>query len=115
IVFALCVSLATGVLAGLGPALQASSPRVADALRSGTHSGPDRSRLRSMLVGLQTALSLVLLVGAALFIRSLRNAMAFDIGYTVDRVMFASAHYDAPDSARDARYSQRLQSLRPQL
>jgi predicted permease len=115
LLFAFVVSSIAAVAAGLGPALRSSSPNVTDALRSSSRDGLDRSRLRSVLVVTQTALSLVLLIAAALFVRSLQNAMAYDVGYSVDRVLFASARYDASDSARDAVYSRRLQELRPRL
>jgi predicted permease len=115
LLFAFVVSLGAALLAGFGPAFQASSPAATDALRSGARDGLDRSRIRSALVVAQTALSLVLLVGATLFIRSLRNAMAYDVGYSVDRVVFASARYDTPDSARDALHARRLRELRDRL
>jgi putative ABC transport system permease protein len=115
LVFALLVATIAGLVAGLVPAWQSSSPQLADSLRSGTRAGSHRSTLRSALVVTQAALSLVLLVGAVLFIRSLRNVMARDVGYTVDRVLFAQARYDTRDSIRDARYGPRLESVRSRI
>src|SRR5262249_49322102 len=48
------------------------------------------SRLRNALLVLQTALSVVLIVGAGLFVRSLGNVRAINVGYDVDSVMFAN-------------------------
>jgi len=72
--FALAVSLATGVLFGLVPALQISRPDVNASLREGgarATAGSVPQRTRSVLVVAEIALSLVLLVGAALMIRTL--------------------------------------------
>src|ERR1019366_8581229 len=79
LVFALAVSLLTGVLFGLVPALQISRTDLNAELREGsgrTSAGARRQRTRNTLVVFETALSLVLLVGAALMIRTflaLRN------------------------------------------
>lgn len=105
LIFALAAALLAGVAAGLVPALQAASPELAGALRDGARAGTGsrrRARLRSFLVGAQGALSVVLLVGAVLFVRSLRNVKAHDVGYSVDRLIFATATYDTRDSVRDA-------------
>lgn len=81
--FTLLVSLATGVIFGLAPALQASRPDLVPALKNdGTMIGTyRRSRLRSAFVIAQITLSVVLLIGSGLFIRSLQNAQAIDVGF----------------------------------
>jgi putative ABC transport system permease protein len=85
------VALTSGFVAGLLPAVQASQPVLTSALKSGArNSGRHRSRLRTGLVAVQTALSVTLLVGAALFVQSLRNVRALDIGFDPDRLVFAS-------------------------
>jgi len=90
--FSLFVSLLTGVLFGLVPALQASRPDLAPALKN-TESANYVSRrfgLRNVLVVLQIALSLVLLAGAGLFLRSLQRAYATDFGFDTSDGLLAS-------------------------
>lgn len=81
--FTLLVSLATGVIFGLAPALQGSRVDLVPALKNdGTTLGMyRRSRLRSAFVVAQVTLSVVLLIGSGLFIRSLRNAQGIDVGF----------------------------------
>jgi predicted permease len=88
--FAAAVALATGVFFGLAPALQATrvdlSATLKDAARSVGAARRGRGRgfhlpLGSLLVVLQVGLSLVLLVGAGLFVRSLRNLLSVDPGF----------------------------------
>jgi predicted permease len=90
--FAAAVSLSTGVLFSLAPALQMASPRLAAVLRDeGTAvSGGRKGRLRSALVVVQVALSCVLLISAGLFARSLRVATRLDPGFSARRVLLAS-------------------------
>jgi putative ABC transport system permease protein len=81
--FALGVSLVTAALFGLMPALQASSPALVPALKDEIGSGPaHHGRLQSALVVTQVALSLVSLVCAGLFARSLQQARRVDVGFT---------------------------------
>jgi predicted permease len=90
--FTFLLSLATGVIFGLAPALQASRPDLVPALKdeaSAAAQGRRRFNLRNLLVVAQVALSLVLLIGAGLFLRSLNNAQAIDPGFNADRVLNA--------------------------
>ena len=88
LLFAVGVSLVTGVVFGLAPALQASSPQTINALkeegRSGSGGRTDR-RLRNALVVAQVAVCLVLLVGATLFLRSFIAAQSISPGFDADR------------------------------
>lgn len=81
--FSVLVSLAAGVLFGLAPALQSTNPDVAPTLRDES-AGGGRSRgaaLRNLLVVGQVATSVVLLVGAGLFLRSLEAARRVEPGF----------------------------------
>lgn len=76
------VAIAAGVFAAIVPAIAGANPDVMTLLRRGPHDGGSRvARVQSMLVIMQTALCVVLLVGATLFIRSLHNAKAIGVGY----------------------------------
>ena len=90
--FTALLALLTTLLFGLAPALKAtrSSPVSAMAGGRGSSDTKDRAGLRRLLVVSQIALSLVLLVGALLFGRSLRNLIAVDTGMTPAGVLVAS-------------------------
>ena len=89
--FALAASLAAGLLSSLVPALHASRSDVANVLRSGTRgSGGRRARLRTGLLVAQGTLTMLLLVGAGLFVRSLHNVRALDVGYDAGRLLYLS-------------------------
>jgi hypothetical protein len=77
--FAFVISLVTGLLFGLLPALRASGGPVNDTLRDGGRGmsgGVRRDRFRRSLITTEIALSFMLLVGAGLFLRSLENLLA---------------------------------------
>jgi putative ABC transport system permease protein len=99
------LSVLTGVLFGLAPALQATRPDLYAALKDEATglagSSRRKGRLRNSLVAAQVALALVLLVSAGLFVRSLDNARAVDPGFNPKGVLLASldlapAGYDEP-------------------
>ncbi len=75
------VAIGTGVVFGLVPALRASRPDLHADLREGSRGSAARSRLRSGLVAVQLAVSVVLLVGSALSLRGLQGAAAVDMGF----------------------------------
>ena len=80
--FTAVLSVATGLLFGLAPALHASRTNIVPVLNDESASGYGRrSRLRSAFVVAQVACSTVLLVGAGLFVRSLQHAHAIDVGF----------------------------------
>jgi predicted permease len=87
--FTLAVSLATGVLFGLLPAWQVTRPQLLTSLKdeSGSVVSTGHVRLRKGLVVVQVTLSLLLLVGAGLFVRSLWNLRALDPGFRVEGLM----------------------------
>ena len=87
--FALAISLATGLLFGLVPALQASRFNVVDALKNETRAFAGAERrlsLRNVLVVSQVALSIVSLVAAGLFLRSASHAQEIDPGFETRRL-----------------------------
>ena len=89
LLFTLAISLATGVLFGLAPAVQSSRPDLVIELKDKTSAPTGSTRLlslRNMLVASQIALSLVALIGAGLFLRSLQNAQRIDPGFDVDHL-----------------------------
>ncbi len=80
--YTLGISLLAGLLFGLAPALQSTRGELVTTLRAdGGRSGGGRGRLRGVLVVAQVALSLVLLVGSGLFLRSLQKAQHIDPGF----------------------------------
>jgi predicted permease len=90
LVFTLAAAVATGVVFGLVPALRASRPDLVPALKDAGEGEGRRGRrveLRDALVVAQVAVSLVLLVGGSLMIRSLGAAQRVDFGYDVDRTV----------------------------
>jgi macrolide transport system ATP-binding/permease protein len=93
LLFTLGVSLLTGLLFGLAPALQATRLNLLPALKAESAGYDQRRRrfaLRDVLVIAQLAMSLVLLVSAGLFVRSLRQALTFDPGFETQNLLAAS-------------------------
>ena len=90
VVYTAGVTMVTGLLFGLAPVLQASRLKPAGALKDGSRgSGLSRggARLRDALVIAEVALSLILLVGASLFVRSILNIYNADAGIDTTKLM----------------------------
>jgi putative ABC transport system permease protein len=85
------VAIFAGVLFGLAPALEGSRAVPSDALRHGVRAGEGGRRLRQALVAAEIALAFVLLVGAALLIRSFWRLSSVDPGFRTDSVVAAPA------------------------
>ena len=102
--FTLLVSLLTPLVFGLAPALQASRPALLPALKDGSATGEraaSRWSPRRLLVVAQMAMSLVLLIGAGLFLQSLGNAHRIDLGFDSANLLLLSLDvslngYDEP-------------------
>jgi predicted permease len=118
--FTAAVSLATGLLFGMVPALQSTRPDLVTELRnnSGKLAGNrGAAKFRTSLVTAQIALSMALLIAAGLFIQSLRNISRVDLGINIENMTtFAiSPARSAYDSARTeqlyARVEQELASM----
>lgn len=107
--------LAAGLITGLLPAIQASSPALADVLKSGREAKTfRRSPLRTGLLLVQTALSLLLLVGSGLFVTSFHNARSQDFGFDTKRTLLATLELGdtVPPEQRDALYREALERVR---
>ncbi|NUR55044.1 MAG: ABC transporter permease [Acidobacteria bacterium] len=89
LLFSLAISVATGIVFGLAPALQASKPDATDALKAGrsTSAGAQGGRTRNALVVAEVALSVVLLVSASLTVRTFFVLQHVDSGMNADRVV----------------------------
>ena len=107
--------LAAGVITGLLPALQASSPRLAEVLKSGREAQTfRRSPLRTGLLLAQTGLSVVLLVGSGLFVRSFHNVRTQDFGFDLSQTLLVTLEFDAhvPAAVRDSLYRGALERVK---
>lgn len=87
--FTLLMTLATGCLFGLIPALQATRPDLVKALKGEAIAGRRRHPMRHALVTAQVALSMILLVTAGLFVRSLQAERLVDPGFRTDNMVLA--------------------------
>jgi putative ABC transport system permease protein len=88
--FAVGLSLLTGLVFGLAPALRASRTSLTEALQEGGRGAEGRHRLRDLLVVSETALALVLLAGAGLMLRSLLAMQRADPGFRTERLLTLS-------------------------
>jgi predicted permease len=90
LLFTLGLSLFAGIVFGLAPALRASRPALIPALKDDAAAFFERTRtfnLRNLLVVTQVALSVVLLIGAGLFLRSLQQARMIDPGFDAEKIV----------------------------
>ncbi len=90
LLFTLGVTVLTGFLFGLAPALQATRPSLVPALKGEEAAGESRSRLTRTLVIAQVALSIVLLVSAGLFLRNLSEATRVNKGFEANHLLIAA-------------------------
>jgi putative ABC transport system permease protein len=120
VVFTFATALVSTLLFALVPALQVTRPNVNAALQEGNRGGvgPESHRLRGALVISQVALSLLLLAGAGLLIKSYANLRATDPGFDPSRVVTADfvlpgGKYPEPDQQRQfyARFLPQLAAL----
>lgn len=115
--FTLLVSLMTGVLFGIAPALTATQGSLSQTLKEGRRgtSGLGHKRLRSLLVASEITLSLILLIGAGLFVRSFQRLSHVDPGFRPENVLtmqlsLTRANYPKEEQ-RAAFFSQLLQRI----
>ena len=118
--FAVLLSLVTAALFALPPVLGTLRADVGSMLRNGDRSVTGRSRAQGLLVIAQVAVSAILVVGAALFVRTVHNLRAIDLGFRPDNVIGVSLDLGAQGYSAPAAWSllqqleQRLRA-RPQL
>jgi predicted permease len=115
--FTAALSLVTGVLFGLAPALRATRFDVAPALKENSRgvTGGSRVTLGKLLVVAQIAISLLLLIGAGLFVRTLRNLQSVDIGYARENLLVIGIESDTAgykDERAAALYNRLLDDIR---
>ena len=113
LVFTTAIMLLTGVLCGLAPALRSTRINLQDAIKQAgrsTASGSNR-RLNNVFVVSQLALSLVLLIGAALVLQSFRNLLSVDPGFRAENVLMAElslTEQKYPDKAQVRSFFEQL-------
>jgi predicted permease len=113
---ATAIMLGTGLLSGLAPALYATRVDLAAAMQEGgLRGGTHRTRLRSMFVVAQVALSVVLLAVAGLFVRSLERTLSIDPGFAAAGVVHAGVNLEPhgyDEERAHALFTQTLDRLR---
>lgn len=98
---ALAVSILAGIVAGALPAWRASQGNLNSMIKDGAPAaGARKSRLRTGLVIAQVAISVLLVSGTGLFVRSLRNALSLDLGMDVDKIVTADVDLGAAGFAK---------------
>ena len=105
--FTLLISLVTGILFGLAPAFRTMKVNLIDSMKDGLRGGGEsalRNRTRSLLVVFESAVAVMLLIGAGLLVRSLIALQQVDPGFDANnvltmRVELAMAKYDTPEKA----------------
>jgi putative ABC transport system permease protein len=119
LLFAFVVSIATGVLFGLAPAIHASRPNLNESLKDAGRTGSgggSRQRLRDSLVVVEVALSVALLVGAGLLIRSMWTLQNIDPGFDSRNLLTLQVSVTGPAYQADARrnefFSRALDTIR---
>jgi predicted permease len=116
VLLALATAIVAGLLAGLIPAIQSASPELTSALKIGAGTEAiQHSRLRASLVVAQSALSVLLLVGAMLFVKSLSNVQHLDIGYDAASTVTLSVRYDDRTRGSDSTVKPRMIELADRL
>ena len=118
--FIAVLAAATCLLFGLLPAIRATATAPADAMKAGSRGTTDtreRFGLRRVLVVAQVALSLVLVVGALLFVRTLRNLVTLDAGFAQSDLLIAVLNFrraGIPDDRMPGAHADLLDRLRHQ-
>ena len=114
---ALLCTLGAALATGLAPVVQAAREDLSGALTAGTRTAGARSRLRPALLVVQATLSVILLIGAGWFVRSLANVDRLRLGYDVDPVLTLTINRrgvtltDTAQRALEARLSEAARAI----
>ncbi|HET7697346.1 MAG TPA: ABC transporter permease [Vicinamibacterales bacterium] len=100
LLFTVVVSVATGLVFGITPAVQLARKAPASALREDPRTATGRGPLRAVLVAAELALALVLLAGAGLLIRSFALMQRVDPGFSTDRLLTFQVRMEGPSYAQ---------------
>jgi putative ABC transport system permease protein len=115
LLFALVVSVFTGLLFGMAPALQATRPDLASSMKEegrGSSGGAARKRLRDTLIVIEVALAFVLLVGSGLMMRSFFRLMNVDTGFDAANILTMRVPTTIESIPDPTRLNQYLQEMR---
>jgi putative ABC transport system permease protein len=116
LLFAVVVSVFTGILFGLAPAFQATSPDLANSMKDGgrgASTGGSRGRLRDALVVAEVAVAFILLAGSGLLIRSFFSLLSTDTGFDSTNVLtfgLPTSDKTYPDPQRLNEYLRQIQT-----
>jgi predicted permease len=111
VVFSLAAVFAWGVLLSIAPLTEVWRVRLANAIRiDAARSGTMPSRLRALLITGQVAMSVVLVIGALLLVRTFNNVRVLDPGFNDDRIQSFRLAVRAPSRERALAFSRELQS-----
>jgi putative ABC transport system permease protein len=116
--FSLGISLLTGLLFGLAPAFFASQLGLNESLKEGARGGgsrPWRSHLRGALIAAELALSLVLLTGAGLLVRSMERLLEVRPGFNPQNLLTLRLNFSSSKYSQTERSSQFIRELVPRL
>jgi putative ABC transport system permease protein len=116
LIFTAAVSLVTGLLFGLAPAVQASRLNLTDSLKEGDRGASDRRHfLRNALVVCEVALTLTLLVGAGLLVQSFRKVLQVNPGFNAQGLLTMQVSVSEPDGEHVAAFFRQLQESVPRI
>src|SRR5262249_14701000 len=114
LLFNLLITMLTGLLFGLAPAWQSSKPNLNEGLKEGlkgTSSAELRGRMRGALVIVEVSLSLILLIGAGLMVRSFTAMLRDDFGFKPENVLSFQLMYGGDRSNVRSFYDRLLERL----